>query len=947
MDFQLGQKVSVRGDGGTLRFIGRTQFAPGTWYGVELDTKHGKNDGSVNGVKYFDCDKKDGLYGVFVRILLIDTGSTEVAGGNSDLSGTVKQLQTKLRVTSQEVEKYKALIEKYVSLHKQALERSSNLESSLESAVVDKEYLEDSNSQMTTQLRELQLKFEELETDYQILKEEAEINKQIEAEIKNELENSDKSEEVKLLVSRNKQLELTLVNLQKLSKDSQSALRDEIQRLNTRIAESEKQLGLSKNAELRLAEAESNIELLRKQLDSTLELEKIIENLNSKNEELQGELERLSRDVIELTELHDLDRALEENQKLVENELRSTITNLKEQIQVDKQKLFNVLKQNKYLESKISGISSAVESPKTTYSNDKTELETSYEKLKVDFKSQQRISFQNSLERELAVKMLEYHSWKAPISENSKISTKIMYLKSIVVPLKNHVYDVPSGELLYEKSTPSTSHTNLEIVYALLVFVEEFWEYNFSSSKAEELLLLLDNIEVSINQIKAKFLEANVEGLNFTFIEEFIESTNKLFALETHDSSLKRLGRALYELAIKIIEGCIKDFILLTGDMNQLVQSYFETGSRGDIDLALKQDVDFILLKCQKVDALVKKRVQFLKECEAKIDIDLQLNSYSFIDILVLVLNPTKVLLRIAKQIEIEKNSISNMAKIEYGTMEFIFEMKEGLLKLLKNHFETLQSFLEIEPVIEQSNAISWRKMESEAPSSLSTDSPADSENLDTIRMLNEKAMERENKINDLQVNISLLESTLTSSNNKNAEIILLLERELKSLKRDHEGLTKKYAEVQTELVYLTEKVKDVTELNLTLSKDNIIIPNFEKLEPEEQYNKVMSLAHENLILKKLLLQRSTVKSIDDCQLQPLEVTHKHSKESNLQLSQAKEFYVNAKRFRDIIPRVTPIKVNYQMRVINLHKYIVATMNDDVQRFNPSKSIIRHQKQSA
>lgn len=36
---------------GILKYLGETQFASGTWCGVQLDEASGKNDGSVDGVK--------------------------------------------------------------------------------------------------------------------------------------------------------------------------------------------------------------------------------------------------------------------------------------------------------------------------------------------------------------------------------------------------------------------------------------------------------------------------------------------------------------------------------------------------------------------------------------------------------------------------------------------------------------------------------------------------------------------------------------------------------------------------------------------------------------------------------------------------------------------------------------------------------------------------------
>lgn len=62
-DFQVGDKVWVNGNKpGYVRFLGGTQFAPGQWAGIVLDEPIGKNDGSVAGVRYFQCEDGRGIF---------------------------------------------------------------------------------------------------------------------------------------------------------------------------------------------------------------------------------------------------------------------------------------------------------------------------------------------------------------------------------------------------------------------------------------------------------------------------------------------------------------------------------------------------------------------------------------------------------------------------------------------------------------------------------------------------------------------------------------------------------------------------------------------------------------------------------------------------------------------------------------------------------------------
>ncbi|KAK0163260.1 hypothetical protein PV327_006961 [Microctonus hyperodae] len=67
----IGESVMVRPHSycGVIAYIGPTEFASGTWIGVELDAPTGKNDGAVNGHRYFTCRAKCGLFVKFDKLI--------------------------------------------------------------------------------------------------------------------------------------------------------------------------------------------------------------------------------------------------------------------------------------------------------------------------------------------------------------------------------------------------------------------------------------------------------------------------------------------------------------------------------------------------------------------------------------------------------------------------------------------------------------------------------------------------------------------------------------------------------------------------------------------------------------------------------------------------------------------------------------------------------------
>ncbi|KAG2203741.1 hypothetical protein INT46_010675 [Mucor plumbeus] len=74
---KIGDRCEVFGDDyaaqrlGTVKFVGETKFQPGLWVGIQYDEPLGKNDGSVQGEKYFECPSK---YGGFVRPTKVNVG---------------------------------------------------------------------------------------------------------------------------------------------------------------------------------------------------------------------------------------------------------------------------------------------------------------------------------------------------------------------------------------------------------------------------------------------------------------------------------------------------------------------------------------------------------------------------------------------------------------------------------------------------------------------------------------------------------------------------------------------------------------------------------------------------------------------------------------------------------------------------------------------------------
>lgn len=355
----IGERVKLKGQPATVRYVGKTEFSPGEWVGLELDTPTGKNNGTVQGVEYFKCSEP-GDRGVFVRPTLLDSRSPVP----QDVVIVVNRLQQKLRDVLNENSSLRKSLEAITKKLKVARSELSSTVLSLESASVETEYLRDQNAILTERIDTLQATYDDLSTDYEILKEELEIYKELEDAVSLQVpsESDLTIEDFTVLMQLNKRLELANTSLQKLMNTKENNFNSEIDCLKNELANATTSAASFSSTAKKLDAAENSIKLLQEQLESTLELVSIVERVSNENEALHSKIGQLTLQVEELTELNEIDKALEAEHLQKENELRSLIATLNESLKKESTTVKSLITANKQLKENLNKSALSVES---------------------------------------------------------------------------------------------------------------------------------------------------------------------------------------------------------------------------------------------------------------------------------------------------------------------------------------------------------------------------------------------------------------------------------------------------------------------------------------------------------------------------------------------------------------------------------------------------------
>lgn len=278
----VGEQIIVNGQIGVIRYVGETEFAQGIWYGVELEEETGKNDGSVDGIRYFDLQgNKVGKYGIFSQhdhILTIKEFVAQKVQENVKLRRVIDICQSKLQTLRQDllVCQQKASNEELDSL-RDTVEKLTlrDLEVSTENDMLSEKVKE-----ITEQNKEFQKTIDKLQVDlgnWQSLHKDSDV---------------DGSFDIKVLQTRNNMLQNSLKKLES-SMDELLNQYEETLHENTQLIEENNRLVENINT------LKSSLDEYSNKIGAENSSNQIVEYLTSLNNDLHTELEKIKAELSE------------------------------------------------------------------------------------------------------------------------------------------------------------------------------------------------------------------------------------------------------------------------------------------------------------------------------------------------------------------------------------------------------------------------------------------------------------------------------------------------------------------------------------------------------------------------------------------------------------------------------------------------------------------------
>lgn len=797
---EIGQHVSMKGELGVIRFIGPTKFAAGEWIGIELDSGPGKNDGSLQDIRYFRCQKQ-GNYGVFVRPSVLGMNSP---GGTVrpilEVQLIVEKLQQKLRAARAELDQNKKDLNETQAKLLQKSGQADDLETNLERVSVEAEFLKSQNITMSLELQQLQANYADLSAEYEILQEEMQLNRELEEEVRSQVHHDQtiSPEDFLLLVQHNKRLELAMTSMKKLSSEKEAKFTEEINSLSREVSEFEGLKTTYESISEKLKQAETTITHLQEQLESANELDQIIEYLTRENESLALRNKDLSVTINELQEIHELDRTLEEDLQKVEQELNNQIDSLKIEISHEKDRVELLTSKHDLLRSEIKLLKAQ---PVMTGGNVKFEaLDLELKTLKVQLKaskvkfnvSQSTLDYLESLN--LKIVPQEYHEIISIFQSLGRAQSMVSEIQKILAGL-----DTSAMKIEVAITCDDLEH----LLHAVLFQLE--YEYDRPlESLGTQLQLLLSDMQVIL------------EDLHF-------EDSTLVDTLSSHIGKLHSFCQ-LASLPRTISFYCL--YTLLLGITNS--------------NTICKEVLNLIPREHSSVQQLESLQVQ-TSLARHQADIVLQeFNSNKLVPVekLQAIMLPqySNVLLSVLKSFE-TSTSLDLENTLSISLFRTYLNGVSDFLELLKDDLEEAGN----EPTLFQH----LREWQDKIP------------NIE-VKDLGPELIEKDKIINDLKLNLEVLDKNMGATIKGKSTKILELKEMLHQAKGEFRELEAKHKKLVAENKMLDDQVQSLFELNALKSHDQISA--FEDLKSKKNYTTEMALAEEVSMLRNMVLASSQVR---------------------------------------------------------------------------------------
>uniref|UniRef100_A0A667XLU4 Dynactin subunit 1 n=1 Tax=Myripristis murdjan TaxID=586833 RepID=A0A667XLU4_9TELE len=387
---KVGSIVEVIGKGqrGTVAYVGATLFATGKWVGVILDEAKGKNDGTVQGKRYFTCEENHGIFVRQSQLQVVEEGSSATSPDTPE-SGTAKVPKQKVVPTgclfllsiftpippSQEEESLRAQVkdldEKLETLKMKRTEDKAKLKE-LEKHKIQLEQLQEWKTKMQEQQADVQKQLKEakkeareaqeakdrymeemsdtadaiematldkemaeeraesLQVEVDSLKEKVEeLSMDLEI-LKHEIEEKGSdgaasSYHVKQLEEQNSRLKEALVRMRDLSASEKQEHVKLQKQMEKKNTELETLRSQREKLQEEMKQAEVTIDELKEQVDAALGSEEMVETLTERNLDLEEKVRELRETVTDLEAINEMNDELQENARETEMELREQL----------------------------------------------------------------------------------------------------------------------------------------------------------------------------------------------------------------------------------------------------------------------------------------------------------------------------------------------------------------------------------------------------------------------------------------------------------------------------------------------------------------------------------------------------------------------------------------------------------------------------------------------